>query len=215
MIVHRARGSIRDSLTMLEKCIIGKSVTEKNVEEALHLVNMHFLRETFDACISGDATSISHILETINNEGIDVRQFAAQMTEWIVDNIQEAFEQKMFPMHKEIFDLFTRVFVQSRQVSVPMDILKMALYERVKSGKLEKSSNLTPFLKGDENIAGTEGDLFNNKSSTQPTAGQILQEDASEPIEAIEQSEAKEQPYEPNVMNETNEISLTKLTESN
>jgi DNA polymerase-3 subunit gamma/tau len=32
MIVHRARGSIRDSLTMLEKCIIEKSVTEKNVE---------------------------------------------------------------------------------------------------------------------------------------------------------------------------------------
>jgi len=32
MIVHRARGSIRDSLTMLEKCIIDKSVTEKNVE---------------------------------------------------------------------------------------------------------------------------------------------------------------------------------------
>lgn len=32
MITHRARGSIRDSLTMLEKCIIDKSVTEKNVE---------------------------------------------------------------------------------------------------------------------------------------------------------------------------------------
>lgn len=32
MIVHRSRGSIRDSLTMLEKCIIDKSVTEKNVE---------------------------------------------------------------------------------------------------------------------------------------------------------------------------------------
>lgn len=31
-IVHRSRGSIRDSLTMLEKCIINKSVTEKDVE---------------------------------------------------------------------------------------------------------------------------------------------------------------------------------------
>lgn len=67
-----------------------------------------------------------------------MRQFAAQMTEWVVDNISEAFEKKSFPLYKEIFDLFTRVFVQSRQVSVPMDILRMALYERVSQGKIEK-----------------------------------------------------------------------------
>lgn len=60
------------------------------------------------------------------------------MTEWIVDNIAEAFEKGSFPLYKEIFDLFTRVFVQSRQVSVPMDILCMALYERVNQGKIEK-----------------------------------------------------------------------------
>lgn len=119
---------------MLEKCIIEKSVTEKNVEEALHLVNMSFLRETFEACVSGDGAAINHILSTINNEGIDVRQFAAQMTEWIVDNIGEFFEKKMFPLSREIFDLFTHVFVQSKQVAVPMDILRMALYERVTSG---------------------------------------------------------------------------------
>ena len=67
-----------------------------------------------------------------------MRQFAAQMTEWVVDNISEAFEKKSFPLYKEIFDLFTRVFVQSKQVSVPMDILRMALYERVQQGKIEK-----------------------------------------------------------------------------
>ena len=67
-----------------------------------------------------------------------MRQFAAQMTEWIVDNIAEAFEKGSFSLYKEIFDLFTRVFVQSRQVSVPMDILRMALYERVNQGKIEK-----------------------------------------------------------------------------
>lgn len=60
------------------------------------------------------------------------------MTEWVVDNIAEAFEKNIFPKYKEIFDLFTRVFVQSRQVSVPMDILRMALYERVSQGKIEK-----------------------------------------------------------------------------
>lgn len=121
---------------MLEKCIIDTSVTEKNVVGALHLVNSSFLRETFDACINGNAGEIGHVLSTINSEGIDVRQFSAQMTEWIVDTIEEAFDQKMFPAYKEIFDLFTRVFVQSKQVSVPMDILRMALYERITSGQL-------------------------------------------------------------------------------
>lgn len=65
-----------------------------------------------------------------------MRQFATQMTEWIVDNIAEAFEKKIFPTYKEIFDLFTRVFAQSRQVSFPMDILRMALYERVRGGMI-------------------------------------------------------------------------------
>lgn len=132
MLVNRARGSIRDSLTLLEKCIIDASVTEKNVTEALHLVNTGFLRETFDACISGDGAAIAHIISTIDDEAIDVRQFSTQMTEWIVDNISEAFQKNAFPAYREIFDLFTRVFVQSRQVSVPMDILRMALYERVR-----------------------------------------------------------------------------------
>jgi hypothetical protein len=65
------------------------------------------------------------------------------MTEWIVDNISEAFTKKIFPLYKEIFDLFTRVFVQSRQVSVPMDILRMALYERVKSGIMSPQKEKT------------------------------------------------------------------------
>jgi len=52
MIIRRARGSLRDSLTMLEKCIFDKKVETKNVEAALHLVSLSFLKETFDACMS-------------------------------------------------------------------------------------------------------------------------------------------------------------------
>jgi len=62
------------------------------------------------------------------------------MTEWIVEHIGEAFEQKLFPLYQELFDLFTKIYIQSRQVAVPMDIMRMSLYEKIKSGKLEKSS---------------------------------------------------------------------------
>jgi DNA polymerase-3 subunit gamma/tau len=87
MITYRARGSLRDAITILEKCIYENAVTSEYVEQALHLVNHRFLRETFEALKSGKAEKIQYILDTISKEGTDVRQFASQMTEWIVDNI--------------------------------------------------------------------------------------------------------------------------------
>ncbi len=149
MIIRRARGSLRDALTMLEKCIFDKKVETQNVEAALHLVSLGFLRETFDACKDGKAEEIQKILSTLEKEATDVRQFAAQMTEWIVENINEAFEQKSFPLYQEIFDLFTRIYVQSRQVAVPMDIMRMALYERIKSGTIKKTPTHTSEEKKD------------------------------------------------------------------
>ncbi len=132
MIIHRSRGSLRDSLTMLEKCIFEKSVQTTNVEAALHLVNHAFLRKTFEAIKNGKSVDIQEIIDTLEAESADVRQFSAQMTEWIVDNISEAFENKTFPIYRDIFDLFTNIFIQCKQVAVPMDILRMALYERIR-----------------------------------------------------------------------------------
>lgn len=137
MITYRARGSLRDALTILEKCIYDNAITTDYVEKALHLVNHRFLRETFEACKSGEAKKIQDVLNTLIQEGTDVRQFASQMTEWIVENIGESFEKKDFPTYKAIFDTFTRVFIQCRQVAVPMDILRMALYEMIREGKIE------------------------------------------------------------------------------
>ena len=139
MIIHRSRGSLRDSLTMLEKCIIEKTLKTENVEHALHLVNHTFLRKTFDALRSGEGSAIQDIVNTLEDESTDIRQFSAQMTEWIVDHIGEAFEEKAFGIYREIFDLFTQIFVQSKLVAVPMDILRMALYEKIKTGTLKNT----------------------------------------------------------------------------
>ncbi len=154
MITYRSRGSLRDALTILEKCIYDNALTTDYVEQALHLVNHRFLKETFDACKNGKAEEIQKILNTLNQEGVDVRQFASQMTEWIVDNIGESFEKQNFSTYKKIFDMFTRVFIQCRQVAVPMDILKMALYEKIKEGKIEmkKQKSETPQLPKIEKI---------------------------------------------------------------
>ncbi len=43
---------MRDSLTILEKCILDNALTLSYVEGALHLVNQDFLKQTLQACIS-------------------------------------------------------------------------------------------------------------------------------------------------------------------
>gem|GEM_PF-2848932 len=68
-------------------------------------------------------------METIRKTGLNVRTFAGQMTEYIVSNIEIALEQKQFPLYKSVFDRFTRIYVESRQISVPMDVLTMSLCE--------------------------------------------------------------------------------------
>ncbi len=63
--------------------------------------------------------------------GINVRTFASQMTEYVVEHIEEALKTKQFPAYKDVFDRFTRIYVESQKVAVPMDILLMSLCECV------------------------------------------------------------------------------------
>jgi hypothetical protein len=72
---------------------------------------------------------IQEVLETIKKTGLNVRTFAGQMTEYIVSNIETALAKKQFPLYKSVFDRFTRIYVESRQISVPMDVLTMSLCE--------------------------------------------------------------------------------------
>lgn len=175
MIIHRSRGSLRDSLTMLEKCIIESSLTTHNVESALHLVNTHFLKKTFEAIRSGQSEQIQDIIDALENESTDIRQFSAQMTEWIVDNIQGAFEQKEFPLYREIFDLFTGIFIQSKQVAVPMDILRMALYERIQDSikPREKAQKVSREPETIKNIA-PETHILETSTHELPPSGKEL-----------------------------------------
>lgn len=129
LIIHRSRWSLRDSLTILEKCILDKTLTQAYVESALQLVGPDFLAKTLDACISWDGYKIQEVFEVIQKTGVNVRTFAGQMTEWIANHIEEALAKKQFPLYKSVFDRFTRIYVESKQVSVPMDVLTMSLCE--------------------------------------------------------------------------------------
>lgn len=129
LIAYRAEWSMRDSLTILEKCIFDSKLTLKYVEEALHLVTRDFLKKTLNGCLTGDGIILQEILVTLEKMGIDVRTFASQMTGYIVENLETALREKQFPAYKKIFDQFTQIYVESKKISTPMDILTMSLCE--------------------------------------------------------------------------------------
>lgn len=119
----------------------------------------------------GEAEEINNVIHVLESEAIDVREFSTQMTEWIVEHISDAFEQNTFSTYKEIFDLFTRIFVQSKQVSIPMDILRMSLYGQIKHGVLSKSSGKTTLTK-EEKLPPTVQEIeeeLSNPSDTNDT----------------------------------------------
>lgn len=211
MIIRRARGSLRDALTMLEKCIFDKKVETRNVEAALHLVSLGFLRETFDACKNGNAQDIQKILTILEQEATDVRQFAAQMTEWIVEHIGEAFEQKIFPLYQELFDLFTKIYVQSRQVAVPMDIMRMSLYERIKSGALEKKQ----ISKQDQEIKKTTLPLV--EKELQPAIAELMspEHELPAPVHILPEAEKELPPISHEISTKSNDAIMSDFSAEN
>jgi len=194
LIIHRSRWSLRDSLTILEKCILDNALTQSYVESALHLVNQDFLKKTLQACISWDGVLIQEVLETIRKTGLNVRTFAGQMTEYIVSNIEIALEQKQFPLYKSVFDRFTRIYVESRQISVPMDVLTMSLCECI-----TKNSDAIKYTMDDNELWKQETVIVEEikiaqpivepepESKTEPEPEEILTSEKKEPeIERVE-----------------------------
>ncbi len=177
LIIHRSRGSLRDSLTILEKCILDNTLTQSYVESALHLVNQDFLAKTLEACISWDGILIQEVLETIRKTGLNVRTFAGQMTEYIVSNIETALAKKQFPLYKSVFDRFTRIYVESRQISVPMDVLMMSLCECI-----TKNSDAIKYTMQDENT------LWNTEEKTIEVIEKIPETMPEEPQTEIVQT---------------------------
>lgn len=170
LIIHRSRWSLRDSLTILEKCILNNALTQSYVESALHLVNTDFLAKTLEACLSGDGILIQEVLETMQKTGLNVRTFSGQMTEYIVSTIEKALEKNQFSLYKSVFDRFTRIYVESRQISVPMDILTMSLCECI-----TKNSDAIKYnTQHDEEILYEKSNTITEIIEPSPTIQEII-----------------------------------------
>ena len=85
-IAKLADGGLRDSLSMLDKCLsFNKDLTLKNVIKALGTVNYQIMFDLTDTVITSDVKKMVKIVEKIHADGKDIKQFIGQYTQFILD----------------------------------------------------------------------------------------------------------------------------------
>lgn len=85
-IAKLADGGMRDSLTLLDKCLAySKDVTVENVIKALGTVNYETMMELTYSLLHSDVFSAVSIIDKMYADGKDLRTFTNQYTQFMID----------------------------------------------------------------------------------------------------------------------------------
>lgn len=85
-IAKLADGGCRDAITMLDKCLAySKDLTLENVVKALGTTDYDTMFKLTDALLIPHAPTAIHIIETIFNEGKDLKTFVRQYVQFLLD----------------------------------------------------------------------------------------------------------------------------------
>jgi DNA polymerase-3 subunit gamma/tau len=90
LVVRAGRGSVRDSLSVLDQLIAGAGDAEVSYSLAISLLgytDASLLDDTVEAFASGDAAAVFHIVEQVVEAGHDPRRFAEDLLERLRDLI--------------------------------------------------------------------------------------------------------------------------------
>lgn len=110
-IAKLANGGMRDSLTMLDKCLAySNNLTVKGVVEALNITNYDDYIELTDNILHQKRDRLITLLDTIYASGVDFKQFLKQYVSFILDvnkalildDLDEAFKYIDLPKTSEI-----------------------------------------------------------------------------------------------------------------
>ena len=85
MIARRAKGGMRDALTLFEQYIIDGAVTSETVSRYLQVTSSATLARLFSDLRSGNSESVSEILKTLSKENINVRLFFEECLLYVRD----------------------------------------------------------------------------------------------------------------------------------
>ena len=90
LVVRAGRGSVRDSLSVLDQLIAGAGDAEVTYSLAISLLgytDASLLDDTVEAFAAGDAAAVFHIVEQVVEAGHDPRRFAEDLLERLRDLI--------------------------------------------------------------------------------------------------------------------------------
>lgn len=105
-IAKLADGGMRDSITLLDKAIgYNSNLTLDNVLSALGSVAYDTMFKLTDALLTMDKKSAIELVETIHREGLDLKQFIKQYSDFVLDlckyDLLQTFEYLQMPFTYE------------------------------------------------------------------------------------------------------------------
>lgn len=105
MISNLANGSMRDALSLLEKCISYGELTYTNISDVLGIVDVQSVIDIINDVISNKITRALNTIEELFRKGKDLNQLVADMMR-VVRNImiaQSCTDPELFDMNVEYF----------------------------------------------------------------------------------------------------------------
>jgi len=182
IIAREGRGSMRDSLSILDKLIAygGNKIEENEIVEILGLVRREMLSRAVAGIIEKDAKSLLSVVDEIFSEGYDPKAFLSELIEYVrnllvlkVDSkvkIPSVLDDEMNAMRAAaekvtleelqlIFDLLKDATIEIGRSDYQRFIIEMALI---------RASSVTPLASIDKVINDLEKNLkASNSSSSQ------------------------------------------------
>lgn len=85
-IAKIADGGMRDAITLTDKCLAySKELTLENVLKALGMTDYKAMFDLVDSCVYPDSLKMMKVIDSIHNEGKDLKRFIKSLIQFLLD----------------------------------------------------------------------------------------------------------------------------------
>tara|TARA_E500000178_G_scaffold319325_1_gene341492 strand:- start:182 stop:1411 length:1230 start_codon:yes stop_codon:yes gene_type:complete len=172
IIARNSGGSIRDSLTILDQCVLtfnNKNVSVEDVHQIIGLTSQNFLLELFLNIVNGDIVKAIKTLNDIYIKGANPKQLLEDLLNVTYNLIvslgantnNEMYEKEKFeliikrcdiPFLNQIWQMLLKGKEEINRVSQPMEALEVTIIRISYSCKLPSVEKVVKYIKEDKNI---------------------------------------------------------------
>ncbi|KUO49635.1 MAG: hypothetical protein APF76_00190 [Desulfitibacter sp. BRH_c19] len=190
VIARLAQGGMRDALSLMDQCLSygDQKLTLKQINESLGIVATDYVADIVDLLISSQIKQLITKVNTIVDEGKDIRQFTSQLLDYFRDlliyktcgesllvySIDD--KKEFFLKHPQVSvnqleyatDCINKVETEMRWSNNPRLLLEMAFFKII----FQEESAMTSVL---ERISLLEAEIQKLKDNNQITTAQTIQ----------------------------------------